>query len=91
MNKADIVARMHAKTNHSSKAEIAKQAEAFIEVLKEGLENGESITITGFGSFRVIDRAERKGRNPRTGEEISIPASQTIKFTPGKALKEVIR
>jgi nucleoid DNA-binding protein len=52
------------------------------------LKNGEPIAISGFGSFKPVKRAARKGRNPQTGQEIKIPASTTVKFTPGKAMKE---
>lgn len=52
---------------------------------------GESVTFTGFGSFKVVERAARKGRNPRTGKEITIPASKVAKFTPGKGLKDAIK
>lgn len=53
--------------------------------------NGEQVSFTGFGSFKVVERSERKGRNPRTGEECLIPASRVVKFTPGKALKEAVK
>jgi DNA-binding protein HU-beta len=46
------------------------------------------VSVSGFGSFKVVKRAARKGRNPRTGEDLQIPASKTVKFTAGKALKE---
>lgn len=49
------------------------------------------MTFTGFGSFKVVERAARKGRNPRTGKEITIPASKVAKFTPGKGLKDAIK
>ena len=58
---------------------------------REALASGESVTFTGFGSFKVVERAARKGRNPRTGKEITIPASKVAKFTPGKGLKDAIK
>jgi DNA-binding protein HU-beta len=68
------------------------QAEAAYDglftLLAETLKKGDSVAISGFGSFKVVERKARKGRNPRTGEEIRIPASKAVKFTPGKALKE---
>jgi DNA-binding protein HU-beta len=68
------------------------QAEAAYDclftLLAETLKKGDSVAITGFGSFKVVERKTRKGRNPRTGEEIQISASKAVKFTPGKSLKE---
>ena len=48
------------------------------------------MSIAGFGTFKVVDRKARKGRNPRTGEAVQIPASKAVKFTAGKALKEIL-
>jgi DNA-binding protein HU-beta len=56
--------------------------------LAEILKKGDFVAISGFGSFKVVEREARKGRNLRTGEEISIPASKSMKFMPGKSLKE---
>lgn len=63
---------------------------AFLDLVKEGLKNGEKVTIFGFGSFSVVERKARMGRNPRTGEEIEIPAAKTVKFKPAEKLKEVV-
>ena len=60
-------------------------------VMREAMKAGDSVTFTGFGSFKVTQRAARKGRNPRTGKEINIPAGKAVKFTPGKALKESVK
>jgi len=56
--------------------------------LAETLKKGDSVSIFGFGSFKLVKRAARKGHNPRTGAEINIPESTAVKFTPSKALKE---
>ncbi len=61
-----------------------------IEGIASVLKFGDSLNIKGFGTFRVVERAARKGRNPATGKEIDIPASKTVKFTPAKALKDDI-
>ena len=61
---------------------------ATFEGIASALEKGDSISLIGFGSFKVVDRAAREGRNPRTGEKIQIPASKGVKFTPGANLKE---
>ncbi|MBT3368817.1 MAG: HU family DNA-binding protein, partial [Nitrospina sp.] len=52
---------------------------------------GDSVSLIGFGSFKVVDRAAREGRNPSTGEKIQIPASKAVKFTPSKVLKERVQ
>jgi len=57
-------------------------------IIDESLKNGNDVPIHGFGSFKVVKRNARKGRNPRTGKEMRIPASKAVKFTAGKALKE---
>jgi DNA-binding protein HU-beta len=57
----------------------------------QSLEKGEDVTLTGFGTFKVVKRKARKGRNPFTGEEIKIKATKAPKFTPGKALKDAVK
>jgi len=59
-----------------------------IEGITSALEKGDSISLIGFGSFKVVERAAREGRNPSTGEKMQIPASKGVKFTPGAGLKE---
>lgn len=71
-----------------TKKDAKKSAEAVFEVLSEIIEQGESQLIPGFGTFSLSTRAARVGRNPRTGDEIEIPATNTPKFKPSKALKE---
>ena len=61
---------------------------ATFEGIASALEKGDSISFPGFGSFKVVNRAAREGRNPSTGEKIHIPASKAVKFTPGANLKE---
>ena len=90
MNREDLVKLVSEKTGITKKA--AKQAQkSVIEVLSSTLEKGESISLVGFGSFKVVERAAREGRNPSTGKKIQIPASKTVKFTPSKVLKERIQ
>ena len=89
MKKDDIISKMVEDTN-LTKAEADKAMTAFLDSVKEGLMNGEKITIIGFGSFSVVERKARMGRNPQTGQEIEIPASKTVKFKPGEKLKEVV-
>ena len=90
MNKEDLVKLVSEKTDITRKA--AEQAQkAVIEVISSTLEKGDSISLIGFGSFKVVERAARKGRNPSTGEKMQIPASKAVKFTPSKSLKERVQ
>ena len=77
----------------SESADITKKSagdaiNATIEGITSALEKGDSISLIGFGSFKVVKRAAREGRNPSTGEKMQIPASKGVKFTPGAGLKE---
>ena len=89
MTKAELVAKIAEKTGLSKKDSEAA-LNAFMETVKEALSNGEKVSLVGFGTFEVVERAERKGRNPQTGEEITIPATKAPKFRPGKGLKEAV-
>lgn len=87
MNKADLVAKMAEKSGLPRK-DAEKALNAFTECVEDALVNGDKVQLVGFGSFEVRDRAARKGRNPQTKEEISIPASKAPIFKVGKALKD---
>lgn len=89
MNKGDLVNEV-AKVV-STKKEAQEAVNCVISSITKALKKGEDVTVTGFGTFRVIKRKARKGRNPRTGEEIKIKASKAPKFTPGKALKQAVK
>lgn len=87
MNKAELVDQVAEKTG-ATKADTNKFIDAFAEVLTSGLQKKERIAVPPLGVFDTSDRKARKGRNPQTGEEISIPATTVVKFKPSKALKE---
>ncbi len=89
MTKAELVAIM-AKEAGITKSAAEKALEAFINGVKDALARGDKVTLVGFGTFLVAERAERRGRNPQTKEEIVIPASKVPKFKPGKALKDLV-
>lgn len=89
MNKAELVRSMAEKSGLTQKDTTAS-LEAFISAVQETLANGESITLVGFGTFEIQERAARLGRNPSNGQEIQIAASKLPKFKPGKGLKESI-
>lgn len=90
MNKTELIATMAEKTE-LTKVNTEKVLVAFMDTIKEELVKGEKVQIVGFGSFEVTERAARTGRNPKTGESISIDASKTPKFKAGKAFKDAIK
>ena len=87
MNKTELVAAMAEKTELSKK-DAEKALKAFTDVVAEELKKGEKVQLVGFGTFEVAEREAREGRNPRTGETMTIAASQSPKFKAGKALKD---
>jgi len=90
MTKAEMVKTLKEKAGLATLAQAEAAYGSLFDILKASLKNGEDVAITGFGSFKVMKRKARRGRNPRTGKEIQIPASKTVKFTMGKALKEIL-
>jgi len=70
--------------------EVTKVINSFIDVVKDALKSGDKVILVGFGTFKVVERKERKGRNPKTGKTITIKAKKSPKFVPGKALKEAV-
>ena len=91
MTKAELVQKMHAKSGLATKVQTEAALDALVEILNDSMKKVEPVSLTGFGSFKVVDRAARKGRNPRTGKEIAIKASKAVKFTPSKALKDSVK
>ncbi|MBO4334888.1 MAG: HU family DNA-binding protein [Desulfovibrio sp.] len=91
MTKAELVEKISAKVERLTKAKAEEALNAIVDSLREALVAGESVVLTGFGSFKVVTRAERKGHNPQSHQPITIPARKVAKFTPGKALKDAIK
>lgn len=89
MTKADLVERV-AKETDMTKKDAEKLVEVIFDSIVSSLNKGEKIELRGFGSFRVRERNARKGRNPKTGEPVNIPAKRVAYFKPGKDLKEII-
>ncbi|MFP4082377.1 MAG: HU family DNA-binding protein [Candidatus Aminicenantes bacterium] len=87
LNKKEIAGKM-SKEAGITFLQAEKAFSSMIEGVKNSLRRGESVTFSGFGSFKVIKRKARKGRNPRTGEAISIPKKKNVKFNPSKNFKE---
>lgn len=90
MTKAQLV-DVVAEDAKISKAAAGKAIDSMLNGIKKALKKGEKVTLVGFGTFSTVKRKARKGRNPRTGEEIRIPAVKAPKFTAGKALKSAVR
>ena len=89
MNKSELIAAIANKTGVTKK-DTEEVISAFVEVVKETLKAGDKVQMIGFGTFEVKERAARKGRNPRTGQDIEIPASKNPVFKAGKALKDSV-
>ena len=90
MNKTELITAMAEKAEISKK-DAEKVLNAFTNIVADTLVDGDKVSITGFGTFEVVERAERQGRNPATGEAITIAASKSPKFKTGKALKEAVK
>ena len=86
MTKAELVGKLAEKHN-LSKAEAERVLKDVFRLISQALDKGERVHIPGFGTFTVRERKARKGRNPKTGETINIPARKAVHFRPSKALK----
>jgi integration host factor subunit alpha len=89
MTKADIIEAVYEKIGFSKK-DSAEIVELVFDTIKETLEKGEKIKISGFGNFVVREKKERVGRNPQTGEEILISARRVLTFKPSQVLKNAL-
>ncbi len=90
MNKADLVSKVAGKTGLTKKA--AQDAmEALMEAVMTSVSKGDSVTLTGFGTFKASKRAARNGRNPQSGQVIKIPARTVPVFRPGKEFKDMVK
>ncbi len=85
MNKSELVATI-AEAGGMTKVRAETALNNMLSNLANAMEKGERVTLSGFGSFKVVERAEQAGRNPRTGQTIVIPAHNVVKFKPGKHL-----
>ncbi len=89
MNKTELVDAV-SKEADLTKADAARAVDAVIQAVTDALKRGEQVSILGFGTFLIRERAARTGRNPRTQETLEIPASKVPAFKPGKALKDAV-
>jgi len=90
MTKAELIAQVASQAN-LTKAETEKALGALVQTIITVLQAEGRVPLPGFGIFSVSERPERTGRNPQTGESLTIAASKAVKFKPGKALKEAVR
>jgi integration host factor alpha subunit len=89
MKKSDLVEAIAEKTG-LTKADSTRALDAVFEAITKALKKGERVPIAGFGTFNVVKRKAREGRNPQTGETVKISARKAVTFKPGTALKEVV-
>ena len=90
MDKSQLIDSISIKTEISKK-DVEKVINVFTNIVADTLVDGDRVSITGFGTFEVVERAARTGRNPQTGESIQIQASKSPKFKASKALKDAIK
>jgi DNA-binding protein HU-beta len=90
MTKEDLIEKVASGTG-LSKADSSRTLGTIISSITSALKKGQTVTLVGFGTFKVSKRKARKGRNPRTGETIAIKASKVPKFTAGKGLKDAVK
>ncbi|MBM7064312.1 HU family DNA-binding protein [Neisseria elongata] len=90
MNKSELIQAI-ADEAELSKHDAAGFVDAFVSVVTQELKDGNDVTLVGFGVFHVSERAERQGRNPQTGETLTIPATRKPRFRAGKPLKEAVK
>lgn len=89
MNKGELIDEVAKVVSTKKEAQVA--VDCVLSSITNALKKGEDVTLTGFGTFKVVKRKARKGRNPATGEAIKIKATKAPKFTPGKSLKEAVK
>jgi len=90
VNKADLVEEVASQTGLTKRTS-RETVDAIISAITDCLSREEKVTLVGFGTFQVMERKVRKGRNPQTRETINIPAKNVPKFRPGKGLREAVR
>ncbi|MFZ2446564.1 MAG: HU family DNA-binding protein [Syntrophobacteraceae bacterium] len=90
MTKAELVAKM-AETTGIARSTAEKALNGFISTVSQALAENNKITLVGFGTFDIAARAQREGRNPRTGQPITIPSSKAVRFKAGNRLKDAVK
>ena len=90
MNKRELIDEVSGKVGITKKG-AGNVIDAIVETITNALKKGEKVALVGFGTFQVMKRRARRGRNPQTGEEIQIPAKKVPKFVPGKSLRKEVK
>ena len=90
MTKAELIDKIASGTG-LSKADASRALDSTLNSVKMALKKGQKVTLVGFGTFSITKRKSRKGRNPRTGDVITIPAAKVPKFSAGKSLKDAVK
>ncbi|MBA7490997.1 DNA-binding protein HU [subsurface metagenome] len=90
MDKAELIEEISSKVGLTKK-DAGNVVNAVVETITNTLKKGEKVTLVGFGTFQVMERKAREGRNPRTGEKLEIPAKKVPNFRAGKNLREAVR
>ena len=90
MNKTDLIKNVSAQIEGATQKDVAVIVDTVLETIVNTVASGEKVSLAGFGNFEVAERPAREGRNPKTGEAMTIAASKTPKFKAGKALKDEV-
>jgi DNA-binding protein HU-beta len=90
MTKSELIEKISSGAG-LTKADALRALDATLDAIKGALKKGQQVTLVGFGTFKVTKRKARKGRNPKTGQVINIPAGKTPKFSAGKGLKDAVK
>ena len=90
MTKSEFVDQVASRAD-LGKSEAGKAVDAVLDIIQEALQRGSDVTFSGFGKFHVAERGAREGRNPRTGETMTIAASRVPRFTAGSGLKKAVK
>lgn len=91
MNRKNFVNAVAEKNPTVTKKTVAAITASVLETIQEAVVAGEAVQFQGFGTFKAVERAERTGHNPQTGESINIPACRAPKFVPGKSFREIVK
>lgn len=89
MNKLELVQAVAAKTGQTKRAS-EEMLDTILDIIKDSVSDGDKVTLVGFGTFAMLERSARQGRNPRTGQAIQIPAKKVPRFIPGKEFKDAV-
>jgi integration host factor subunit alpha len=90
ITKADLINQVHASNSKLTKVQAREAVETILKTMKASLENGEDVLLSGFGKFNVNAKSARKGRNPKTGESLILPARKVATFKPSGLLREKV-